>query len=131
MHINDPFITLDYMVYLIRYDSTHGKFSGSVEAKGDKLIVNGNPVTVSFERDPAAIQWAGDYIVESTGVFTTVEKAGAHKAKKVIITAPSADAPMFVCGVNLQSYDSSMRVISNASCTTNCLAPVAKVSISS
>jgi glyceraldehyde 3-phosphate dehydrogenase len=133
MHINDPFITLDYMTYLINYDSTHGKFKGTVSLDGDKLVVNGKPITVSFERDPKDIKWGAagaEYIVESTGMFTTAEKASAHLvggAKKVIISAPSADAPMFVCGVNLEKYDSSMNIISNASCTTNCLAPLAKV----
>ncbi|KAJ3397031.1 hypothetical protein HDU92_001044 [Lobulomyces angularis] len=132
-HINDPFITLDYMVYLTKYDSTHGKFKGQIEHKDGKLIVNGNAVSVSFCKNPEEIPWGtsgADYVVESTGVFTTNEKASLHLkggAKKVIISAPSADAPMFVCGVNLDKYDSSMKVISNASCTTNCLAPLAKV----
>jgi len=131
--INDPFIPVDYMVYMFKYDSTHGKFKGSVEAKDGKLVVNGKPISVHTEKDPSAIAWAKDgaeYIVESTGVFTTTEKASAHLkggAKKVIISAPSADAPMFVCGVNLDAYDPSYKVISNASCTTNCLAPLAKV----
>ncbi|KIM41779.1 hypothetical protein M413DRAFT_10678 [Hebeloma cylindrosporum] len=131
--INDPFIPVDYMVYMFKYDSVHGRFKGTVEAKDGKLIVNGKAVTVFSERDPAAIQWGSvgaDYIVEATGVFTTIDKASAHLvggAKKVVISAPSADAPMYVCGVNLDSYKSSDKVISNASCTTNCLAPLAKV----
>merc|ERR1712198_479785 len=121
--INDPFIPLDYMVYMFKYDSTHGKF----------LYVNGHKITVFNERDPAAINWASagaEYIVESTGVFTTNDKAIVHTkggAKKVIISAPSADAPMFVMGVNHEKYDKSLTVVSNASCTTNCLAPLAKV----
>lgn len=131
--INDPFIGAEYMVYLFKYDSTHGRFKGTVTADGNNLVVNGNKIQVFSERDPKDIPWAkagAEYIVESTGVFTTIEKASLHMAggaKKVIISAPSADAPMFVCGVNLESYDKSMTVVSNASCTTNCLAPLAKV----
>ncbi|KAI3625632.1 hypothetical protein CBS9595_000993 [Malassezia furfur] len=131
--VNDPFLDLDYMVYLIKYDSTHGRFKGEVSAKDGKLIVNGHEIHVFGERDPANIPWGkvgAHYIVESTGVFTTTEKASAHikgGAKKVVISAPSADAPMYVCGVNLDSYDPSHQVVSNASCTTNCLAPLAKV----
>jgi len=131
--INDPFIGVDYMVYLFKYDSTHGRFKGTVTAEGGCLIVNGQKITVFCERDPKDIKWASagaEYVVESTGVFTTIDKASAHLAggaKKVIISAPSADAPMFVCGVNLDAYDPKYKVISNASCTTNCLAPLAKV----
>merc|ERR1712012_499167 len=131
--INDPFIPLDYMVYMFKYDSTHGKFKGEVKEDGKFLYVNGMKITVFMERDPAAINWASagaEYIVESTGVFTTTEKASQHftgGAKKVIISAPSADAPMFVMGVNHEKYDNSLKVVSNASCTTNCLAPLAKV----
>lgn len=131
--INDPFIGLDYMIYLFKYDSTHGRFKGEVKAEGDFLVVNGKKVHVFSERDPKAIPWGkagAEYVVESTGVFTTIDKASAHLeggAKKVIISAPSADAPMFVVGVNLDAYDPSYKVISNASCTTNCLAPLAKV----
>lgn len=131
--INDPFIGIEYMVYLFKYDSTHGRFKGEVSVDGDILIVNGNKIKVFSERDPKAIQWGSagaDYVVESTGVFTTIEKASAHLeggAKKVIISAPSADAPMFVVGVNLDAYNPSFKVVSNASCTTNCLAPLAKV----
>nr|UAT87935.1 glyceraldehyde-3-phosphate dehydrogenase [Ganoderma sp. TQC-2021a] len=121
------------MVYMFKYDSVHGRFKGTIEAKDNKLYVEGKAISVFGEKDPASINWAGvgaEYIVESTGVFTTIDKASAHLkggAKKVIISAPSADAPMFVCGVNLDQYDSKYQVISNASCTTNCLAPLAKV----
>lgn len=131
--VNDPFIGLDYMVYMFKFDSTHGRFKGEVKADGGFLVINGKKITVFQERDPKNIAWAkagAEYIVESTGVFTTIEKAGAHfegGAKKVIISAPSADAPMFVVGVNLDAYQPSMKVVSNASCTTNCLAPLAKV----
>ncbi|XP_043501030.1 glyceraldehyde-3-phosphate dehydrogenase 2-like [Polistes fuscatus] len=131
--INDPFIGLDYMVYMFKYDSTHGKFKGEVKMEDGCLVVNGNKIVVFSERDPKAIPWAkagAEYVVESTGVFTTIEKASAHLeggAKKVVISAPSADAPMFVVGVNHESYDPSNKVVSNASCTTNCLAPLAKV----
>ncbi|KAF9238684.1 hypothetical protein BU15DRAFT_47454 [Melanogaster broomeanus] len=131
--VNDPFIDLDYMVYMFKYDSVHRRFEGDVYAQDGKLYINGKPITIFGERDPANIKWSdvgAEYIVESTGVFTTTEKASAHLkggAKKVIISAPSADAPMFVCGVNLDAYDPKYTVISNASCTTNCLAPLAKV----
>jgi len=131
--VNDPFIGLDYMVYLFKYDSTHGRFKGTVAAEGGFLVVNGQKITVFSERDPKDIKWASagaEYVVESTGVFTTIDKASTHLnggAKKVIISAPSADAPMFVVGVNLDAYDPKMQVVSNASCTTNCLAPLAKV----
>lgn len=131
--INDPFIDLNYMVYMFKYDSTHGRFKGEVSHDGKQLIVNGHHITVHGERDPANIPWSKDgaeYVVESTGCFTTIEKASAHLkggAKKVIISAPSADAPMYVMGVNEDKFDKSHQVISNASCTTNCLAPLAKV----
>lgn len=131
--VNDPFLDLDYMVYLFKYDSTHGVFKGEVKAEGGQLVINGNKITVFTERDPTAIPWSkagAEYVVESTGVFTTIDKASAHLkggAKKVIISAPSADAPMYVVGVNLDAYDPSAKVVSNASCTTNCLAPLAKV----
>lgn len=133
--INDPNIPTDYMEYMLRYDSAHGTFSGSVNATGEKSIdINGQNVAVSHSRDPGTIGWGdvgADYVVEATGVFTTTDKAQAHiagGAKKVVISAPSADAPMFVMGVNEKEYDSgSMDIVSNASCTTNCLAPLAKV----
>merc|ERR1711970_1148656 len=131
--INDPFITLDYMVYMFKYDSTHGKFNGTVEERDGKLVINGNEITITGERNPADIKWGAagaEVVVESTGVFTTTEKASAHLeggAKRVVISAPSADAPMFVMGVNEQNFKPDMNIISNASCTTNCLAPVAKV----
>ena len=131
--INDPFIDLDYMVYMFKYDSTHGQFNGTVEEKGSKLVINGKEISVFCERDPSAIKWGSagaEVVVESTGVFTTIEKASLHLeggAKRVVISAPSADAPMFVMGVNESEFKPEMNVISNASCTTNCLAPVAKV----
>jgi len=131
--INDPFIDLDYMVYMFKYDSTHGQYKGEVSVKDGKLIISGQKIAVYAERDPANIPWGkegADYVVESTGVFTTIDKCMAHikgGAKKVIISAPSSDAPMYVCGVNLDKYDPKDTVISNASCTTNCLAPLAKV----
>lgn len=132
--VNDPFIDLEYMEYMFKYDSTHGRFKGTTEVKEGKLVINGNPISVYALKDPAAIPWkeaGADFVVESTGVFTTTEKASAHLkggAKKVIISAPSADAPMFVMGVNEKTYDAAtMNVVSNASCTTNCLAPLAKV----
>merc|ERR1712227_307685 len=113
--------------------STHGQYKGTVSADGGKLVVDGQVITVFSERDPSAIPWSSvgaKYVVESTGVFTTLEKAGAHHkggAEKVIISAPSADAPMFVMGVNEDAYNTDMKIVSNASCTTNCLAPLAKV----
>merc|ERR1711892_906917 len=131
--INDPFIPVDYMVYMFKYDSTHGQYQGEVKVEGGKLVIDGKAITVFCEKDPAAINWASagaKYVVESTGVFTTLEKASLHHkggAEKVIISAPSADAPMFVMGVNEGSYSPDMKVVSNASCTTNCLAPLAKV----
>jgi len=131
--VNDPFINLDYMVYMFKYDSTHGRYNGEVSCEDGHLVVDGHKIMVFNEMKPENIPWSkagASYIVESTGVFTTKEKASAHfsgGAKKVIISAPSADAPMFVCGVNLEKYSSDMTVVSNASCTTNCLAPIAKV----
>jgi glyceraldehyde 3-phosphate dehydrogenase len=131
--INDPFIDLEYMKYMLTYDTVHGKFDGTVEIKDGKLVVNGKEIAVFAEKDPTVIGWGAcgaDYVVESTGVFTTIDKASAHikgGAKKVIISAPSADAPMFVMGVNDAKYTKDMTVVSNASCTTNCLAPLAKV----
>jgi len=131
--VNDPFIETKYAAYMLKYDSQHGRFKGTIEISGQDLVVNGKIVRFYAERDPGSIPWAetgAEYIVESTGVFTTTEKASAHLkggAKKVIISAPSADAPMFVMGVNEDTYTPDIPVISNASCTTNCLAPLAKV----
>ena len=118
---------------MFKYDSTHGRFKGEVSTKDGKLVINGHEITVHAEKDPSSIPWGKDgaeYVVESTGVFTTIDKAKAHiagGAKKVIISAPSADAPMYVCGVNLDKYDPKDQIVSNASCTTNCLAPLAKI----
>jgi glyceraldehyde 3-phosphate dehydrogenase len=131
--VNDPFIEPHYAAYMLKYDSTHGVFKGDIAQDGKDLSVNNAKVKFYTERDPANIPWSetgAEYIVESTGVFTTKEKAAAHLkggAKKVIISAPSADAPMFVMGVNNETYDGTPDVLSNASCTTNCLAPLAKV----
>ncbi|KAJ2966876.1 hypothetical protein NQ176_g9939 [Zarea fungicola] len=131
--VNDPFIEVKYAAYMLKYDSSHGNFKGEIAIDGNDLVVNGKKIRFYGERDPAAIPWketSAEYVVESTGVFTTTEKAKAHLAggaKKVIISAPSADAPMYVMGVNEKTYDGSADVISNASCTTNCLAPLAKV----
>ena len=133
--INDPFIDVDYMVYMVTYDTIHGKFDGSIKAENGKLVVNGKPICVYAEKNPADIKWGecgADYVVESTGVFCTTEKASAHLsagAKKVVISAPAKDkdTPTFVCGVNLDKYTKDMKVVSNASCTTNCLAPLTKV----
>lgn len=131
--INDPFIDPEYMVYMLKYDTVHGRFKGTVTHTDKSIVVNGKEVAVFASMNAAEIPWrscGADYIVESTGVFTTTEKAGAHfegGAKKVVISAPSADAPMFVMGVNQDNYSSDMKVVSNASCTTNCLAPLAKV----
>jgi len=131
--INDPFIDTEYMVYMLKYDTVHGRFKGSVEARDGKLVVNGKDVNVCAAMKPEEIPWGtwgADYVVESTGVFTDIEKAKPHiaaGAKKVVISAPSKDAPMFVMGVNNASYKKDMDIVSNASCTTNCLAPLAKV----
>eukprot|EP01132_Coremiostelium_polycephalum_P010054 gene10054-12323_t len=132
--INEPFMDAEYMVYMFHYDSVHGRFKGTVSKGEDNtLIVNGNKIHLFAEKDPANIQWSkagAEYIVESTGLFLTNEKAGAHLkggAKKVVISAPSTDAPMFVMGVNEETYTPSVNILSNASCTTNCLAPLAKV----
>ena len=130
--VNDPFIPVDYMAYMLKYDSTHGRFPGVVEAAGDKLMVDGLPVQVTGEKDPGNIAWSkggADFVVESTGAFLSLEKAALHMkggAKKVVLSAPSPDAPMFVMGVNSDSY-AGQDIVSNASCTTNCLAPLAKV----
>ena len=131
--INDPFIAADYMAYMVKYDTVHGRFNGTISAEEGKLVVNGKEIKVYNEMDPKNIPWGKDgvdYVLECSGVFTTMEKAQAHLdagAKKVIISAPSKDAPMFVMGVNNDTYTPDMNIISNASCTTNCLAPLAKV----
>jgi len=137
--VNDPFIDLNYMVYMFKYDSTHGRFKGEVKVENGSFVAtaegkNRHTMRVFQEMKPEQIKWGesgAEYIVESTGVFTTMDKAKAHMSgggKKVIISAPSADAPMFVMGVNHETYDASKdHIVSNASCTTNCLAPLAKV----
>ncbi|XP_050223809.1 glyceraldehyde-3-phosphate dehydrogenase GAPCP1, chloroplastic-like [Mercurialis annua] len=132
--VNDPFIDTKYMAYMLKYDSTHGLFKGNIEVVDESTLeINGKQIKVSSKRDPSEIPWGNfgaEYVVESSGVFTTIDKALAHKkggAKKVIISAPSADAPMFVMGVNEKTYKPNMDIVSNASCTTNCLAPLAKV----
>ena len=132
--VNDPFIPTNYMEYMLQYDTVHGQFPGVVGQNGDdEITVDGKPIKVFDKLDPAQIQWGSagaDYVIESTGVFTSIEGASKHMAggaKKVVISAPSGDAPMFVMGVNEEKYQSSMDVVSNASCTTNCLAPLAKV----
>ncbi|XP_020586301.1 glyceraldehyde-3-phosphate dehydrogenase GAPCP2, chloroplastic [Phalaenopsis equestris] len=132
--INDPFVDAKYMAYMFKYDSTHGVFKGTLKVVDESTLeINGKRVAITSKRDPAEIPWGDfgvEYVVESSGVFTTMGKASAHLkggAKKVVISAPSADAPMFVVGVNENTYQSSMNIVSNASCTTNCLAPLAKV----
>ncbi|MBQ2866330.1 MAG: type I glyceraldehyde-3-phosphate dehydrogenase [Clostridia bacterium] len=131
--INDPYMSPDYMAYMLKYDTMHGAFKGTVEHTEDSIIVNGMKIRVFACMDPKDIPWGevkADYVVESTGVFTTTDKAKAHLeagAKKVIISAPSKDAPMFVMGVNHETYDPAMDIISNASCTTNGLSVIAKV----
>ncbi len=131
--INDPFMTPDYMAYMLRYDTMHGQFQGTIETEDAAIIVNGKKVAFFACMDPKDIPWGdvgAEYVVESTGAFTTTEKASAHLdagAKKVVISAPSSDAPMFVMGVNQGVYTPDMNVVSNASCTTNCLAPIVKV----
>ncbi len=133
--INDPFMTLDYVAYMLRYDSIHGKFQGDISFTDDKLVVDGQEIAFYAVKDPAEIPWkacGADYIVESTGVFTAQEKAELHLkggAKKVVISAPAKDkeTPTFVMGVNHKDYKANMTVVSNASCTTNCLAPLTKV----
>jgi len=131
--INDPFVDAEYMAYMLKYDTVHGVFDGEVSHDNGDLIVNGTRIKVRSEMDPANLKWGDDgaaYVVESTGAFTTEASAGVHLksgAEKVIISAPSGDAPMFVMGVNEDAYKNDMNVVSNASCTTNCLAPMAKV----
>jgi len=133
--LNDPFLDAEYMLYLFKYDSTHGQFTGNVSLSEDKhdLILNGKTVKVYAKKDPAEIPWGThgvEWVVESTGIFLSVDKCQAHLkagAKKVCVTAPSPDAEMFVMGCNEDKYDPKLTVISNASCTTNCLAPLAKI----
>merc|ERR1711920_692361 len=133
--VNDPFCDVKYAAYLFKYDSTHGIYKGTVDydEASSVLTVDGCKISFFAVRNPSEVPWGSagaDYVVESTGVFTTIEKASAHLgggAKKVIISAPSADAPMFVMSVNHMAYEKSINVLSNASCTTNCLAPLAKI----
>ncbi len=131
--INDPFLTVDYARYMFEYDSIHGRFNGDVKVENDYLVVNGKKIKFFTEKDPSLIPWGevgAEYIAEATGVFTSYDKAKAHLdagAKKVVVTAPGKEMPMFVMGVNEDTYTSDMDIISNASCTTNCLAPLAKV----
>ncbi|KAK1393171.1 Glyceraldehyde-3-phosphate dehydrogenase [Heracleum sosnowskyi] len=132
--VNDPFVDAKYMAYMFKYDSTHGVYTGSIKVLDESTLeINGKKIKVTSKRNPAEIPWGeygADFVVESSGVFTTIEKASEHKkggAKKVVISAPSADAPMFVVGVNEKTYKPNMDIVSNASCTTNCLAPLAKV----
>ena len=130
--VND-LLAVDHLAYLLKYDSVHGKYDGTVEVDGGDLIVDGQRIKISAERNPADIGWGDlgtDVVAECTGIFTTLEKAQAHidgGAKKVVISAPSADAPMYVMGVNHSEATADQTIVSNASCTTNCLAPVAKV----
>ena len=132
--INDPFLDPEYMAYLLKYDSVHNRFKGEVSAADGAIVVDGQKIAVAAEKDPASIPWGAcgaEYVVESTGVFLEAAKAQGHidgGAKKVVMSAPSKDdTPMFVMGVNNDTYTSDMTFVSNASCTTNCLAPVAKV----
>tara|TARA_A200000159_G_C7303205_1_gene331127 strand:+ start:438 stop:1436 length:999 start_codon:yes stop_codon:yes gene_type:complete len=130
--IND-LLDINHLAYLLKYDSVHGKYDGTVEVKGNNLIVDGKSVRISAERNPVDIGWGDfdtDVVAECTGIFTTLEKAQLHidgGSKKVVISAPSADAPMFVMGVNHDEASGNQKIVSNASCTTNCLAPIAKV----
>ena len=130
--IND-LLEVEHLAYLLKYDSVHGPFNGSVEILNGNLVVNGNTIAISSEKDPELIKWGNmgvDLVAECTGLFTTKEKAGLHikgGCRKVVISAPSADIPMFVMGVNHNTVNGDDLVVSNASCTTNCLAPIAKV----
>ena len=130
--VND-LLDINHLAYLLKYDSVHGPFDGSVEVSENRLVINGRPIKITAERDPNNINWSEigvDIVAECTGIFTTIEKASSHinsGAKKVVISAPSQDAPMFVMGVNHNNAKSSDVIVSNASCTTNCLAPIAKV----
>ena len=129
--VNDPFIDLEYAKYMLTHDSVHGKFNGTCEVEGDSLVVNGNKISFYAEREPELIPWGNvDGVIEATGKFTKYEDAVKHLeggAKKVIVSAPGKNMPMFVMGVNEKEYQRDMKVVSNASCTTNCLAPLAKV----
>ena len=131
--VNDPFVDSEYMAYMVKYDTIHGKNNKEVIGKENELIVDGKSIKVFNEKEPANIPWGElgvEYVLECSGVFTTLEKANEHikaGAKKVVISAPSKDAPMFVMGVNNDKYSKDMNIVSNASCTTNCLAPLAKV----
>jgi glyceraldehyde 3-phosphate dehydrogenase len=131
--IND-LIDVNYMAYMLKYDSTHGNFKGTIEVKDGKLVVNGNSIRVTSEKNPADLKWnevGAEYVVDATGLFLTKEKCQGHidaGAKRVVMSAPSKDdTPMFVIGVNHKTYKADMQFVSNASCTTNCLAPIAKV----
>jgi glyceraldehyde 3-phosphate dehydrogenase len=130
--VND-LLDINHLAYLLKYDSVHGPFEGSVEVSENKLVINGKPIKITAERDPNNINWSEigvEIVAECTGIFTSIEKASSHinsGAKKVVISAPSQDAPMFVMGVNHNDAKSSDIIVSNASCTTNCLAPIAKV----
>lgn len=130
--IND-LLDVDHLAYLLKYDSVHGRFNGEVEVKDGNLYVNGKHIRVTAEKDPKVLKWdevGVDVVAECTGIFTTLETAQSHidgGAKKVVISAPSADAPMFVMGVNHEKATANDKIVSNASCTTNCLAPLAKV----
>ena len=130
--IND-LLDVNHLAYLLKYDSVHGNYDGTIEVEGSNLVVDGRTINISAERDPKAIGWGNlntDVVAECTGIFTTLEKAQSHidgGAKKVVISAPSADAPMFVMGVNHDDVKTNQNIVSNASCTTNCLAPIAKV----
>ncbi len=131
--INDPFIDVAYMAYMLKHDSVHGQCKDDIKVDGDCLVVNGRHIKVLNEKEPANCHWnelGVEYVLECSGVFTTLETAGQHiegGARKVVISAPSKDAPMFVMGVNNTTYTPDMDIVSNASCTTNCLAPLAKV----
>ena len=130
--IND-LLDVEHLAYLLKYDSVHGKFDGTIEVKDGNLVVNGKTVRITAERDPKNLKWnevGAEIVAECTGIFTNLEKAQYHidgGAKKVVISAPSPDAPMFVMGVNHDEAKASDTIVSNASCTTNCLAPIAKV----
>ncbi len=130
--IND-LLDVDYLAYMLKFDSVHGEFTGEISVKDGKLVVNGNEIRITAEKNPENLKWnevGAEFVIECTGIFTTKEKAGLHiagGAKKVVISAPSADAPMFVMGVNHKELKATDTVFSNASCTTNCLAPLAKV----